>query len=903
MITLFKKILSVFILFLLVGLIAHSRESNAQVIIQFNGSNDNNLNFQSVWGFTLNNLSGNVLSSYTRINITNSQMEPLITILSPQIELNNGENIPTNEIIKNSRIDFNNNNPTSTAIKKDGYFPKGLYYICIVVRDAKSDAELGQNCTQANITIGGDTVNPKTNEDKKPNFFSKNVKLSGYSEITGVYSNMQAYGSTIDPSYVQWYLNPTVSVFDFPVSMQLLLSTRQNNNQQNINSFNVQFDANQFLNMLRQRATDFIKQKLNTDKLNNINLESFTGQLNDVKSKLSNPGALQEIEQLKQLDSLKQSMSDLDNIGKDSASIFNQIEKLKKISGNDSLKMDTSIIRSKLDSLNSKRDSLVTAKKDSLKKKIKVLSWLEEKKPYYDKLMKQKDELESKLKNVNLDSLTGKIDEYKSKYDPQKLSDPNYLYGFLGKFNLFKKFEKIMMAVKKFSIGTSYPSYSDFTFKGVQVNGFNMEIEKWNTSLSFTYGTALEGIVPSGNYSSTANTNTVFTYKRNVIGGSIGYGSREKSHIHFTLLSFEDDPSSIYVPDSMIGIAPRPKSNQVMSIDFKVKFLKNKLSFFGELAGSQTIRDITLIDSSFLINTTNYNNPREWFPNIFLQRTVDLNTSVDFAFKAGAEISLFKGNTKVSAQVKRVGPGFTSFGNPFMMRDLFNIETKISQSFWKKRIQISGFLRRNIDNLENTKLLTSQLYNFGFDLTLNIPKWPSLRVSMTPYVQSNDSSNINVNVVTANTNYLCKIKKLQLMTNLSYMHQNGTSSDSAMDFYSHYITLLNTLLISKSVSLNLTQNYFHINNRYGEVGTYSLNISGSFIAFKKWNSTIGGILTTNQNERRYGGYYQTGISFLKYFSINVRFEYSRYDIINLTPYNSNMPFDQVYLRGVLITRW
>lgn len=872
----------------------------AQVIIQFTSNNDNNLNLQSIWNFQLNNLSGTTITSYVEIRITNNLTEPVITAQSPRFDLTDGMNTLSNDMVKNAKLDYGKIN-ASLILRKEGYLPKGLYYVCITIKDAKSDAELGQNCTQSNVTF-----EPVTNESadqnnpKKENFFNKNVKLSGYSEITGVYSNMQAIGSLVPPSYVQWYLNPTVTLFDFPISAQLLLSSRQMNSSQNINSFNVQFDATQFANILKQRAIEFIKKKINNDKIANFNVESLTGQFNTVKSKLESPGALMELAQIKELDSLKGSLSNLQNIGSDTSGILGKLDKLKTLTGNDSIKLDTSIFGDKLDSLHTQGDSLMHSKIDSLKKKIKVLSWLEDKKPYYDKLIKQKDEFAAKLQGFNLDSLSGKFDEYSSKYDIKKLNDPNYLFSFMDQNKLFKKFEKVMTAVKSLSIGTSYPSYSDFTFKGVQVNGFNIELQKWNTSVSFTYGTAQQGITP--NNPTTGNYN-MFAYKRNVIGGSIGYGGKDKSHVHFTLLSFVDDPTSIYIPDSMIGISPKPQSNNIMSTDFKVQLLKKKLSFYGEIAGAQTVRNVTLIDSSFIINTPNYNNPKEWFANIVLQRNVDLNTSVDFAFKGGAEVSLFKGKTKISAQVKRVGPNFMSFGNPFMIKDMFNIEAKFSQTVWKNRITFSGFVRRNIDNLENTKLLTSQRYNFGFDFAINVPKWPSLKVSMTPYVQSNDSMHMNINVISANSNYMFKIRKMQLMTNFTFMHQDGMAGDSSMNFSSNYATLLNTLLLGKTTSISITQNYFQINNRYGDIGTYSLNLSGSVVAFKKWNSSFGGVITINSNERRYGGYYQTSIQFLKYFTFNLRMEYNRYDIIHQTIYNMAIPFDQINIRGVLITRW
>lgn len=878
----------------------------SQVQVQFTTSFDNNISPLSLWSFQLDNTTGLMQDVYFIIKLNDASNIPVLTMQSPRISLVNGISNPTNEIIRNCKTDYNKTSNCAETYKKDGYFPKGLYYICVVIKEVKSDAELGQNCIQANINIDGTPNQLKQNPGiKKENWFSKNVEFSGYSDLTGVYSNMQAYGSLVPPSYVQWYFNPTASVYDFPISIQLLLSTRQTDGMQNINSFNVQFDANQFKNMLMQRAMSFIQEKVLKNKLGNLNVESLSSQFNSVKGKLESPGAVMELGQIKQLDSLKNSLNDLQNMKLDSTGILGKIQQLKSLTGNDSLQLDSFRLDSaawlnKLDSLEPKCDSLKTAKIDSLKKKIKVLSWLEEKKPYYDKLMKQKDELAKKLEGFNLDSLNEMANSFTSEYDVNKLKDPNSLYAFMDKNKLFRKFEKVMTAVKSLSFGRSYPTYSDFTFKGIPVDGFSIELEKWNTYIGFTYGSTLQGIMPNP----TDSIHTLYNYKRNVIGGSAGYGSKEKSHIHFTILSFDDDPTSITIPDSLVGVMPKPQSNQVLSTDFKLSILKNKLSFYGELAGSQTIRNITLVDSSFVINTSfSNNNPREWFANIFLQRDVDLNTTVDFAFKAGMEANLFKNRTKISVQAKRVGPGFMSFGNPFMIRDIFNIEGKISQAFWKNRIQLSGFIRRNIDNLENTKLLTSQLYNFGFDLTVNIPKWPTLKVAMMPYIQSNDSVNMDINVIMANSNYAFKIRKVQVLTNATYMHQNGTARDSSMNFSSHYATLLNTFLLSKTISLNLTQNYFHINNRYGNVGTYTVQLSGSVLAFKKWNNTIGATFSTSQNERRYGGYYQTSIQFLKYFSFNIRAEYNRYDILNYTIFNSNIPFDQIMVRGVLITRW
>jgi len=849
----------------------------AQVVITPQYNSGNNFSLNQLWDFSLNCnavASGTVLLT---IIVSNESGEAIVRAETPRFELAPALNSLSQDIIKNASYDYTRTDAVAQQIKKEGFFPKGLYYICINISTA-AGIEIGSNCTQVNVTANVLPENPtlqKNNNGRK----QLPVQFHGYSELTGVYSNVQTPGSANPPAYAQWYFNPTLSLYDFPVSGQLLLSTRQQEGQQNINTFNISFDANQFKNFLRQRVMQFLTEKAKADELNLAAGGSFISQYNNVQKMLSSPGTLDELSRLKELDSLKALYAIAENQLNDSVS-------LQHYYGYYSSQPDSSL---------QKYEMINQETVDSLRSKIKALEWLELKRPYYEKLQQKKDEIRSQISRLGLDSLLSGATGQVQNTDYKRLADPGFLLDKLKENHLFRKGERFMYAVRSMYMGTSYPSYSDLTLQGMPVNGVSLEIEPWGTYAAFVYGTIQDAVyTQEQNYAA---------YKRTVTGGSFGYGRKEKSYIHFTILQFADDPESISPRDSIFLYINTPKLNQVVGMDFKISLLKNRFKIYGELSGSQLVRDVTLSDSlSYNIGMPPPGHASDWMGNIFTQRSVNNNTVVDYAFRAGAEATFWKGRSKISAGIKRTGPYYTTLGNPFLMKDIFGVEFRYSQALWKNRLTVAGYLRRNSDNLSNTKLFTSQLYNWGFDISLNIPKWPSLKVNLTPYIHSSDSTFININVLTVNSNYSLRIKKIQMMNTLAYIRQDAQGTDSLMSYSTDYVVLNQMLVLSRAVSVNIGQNYIRTRNRQqGELHTYALNLGGSYLAFRRWNNVLGGSAYINRNEARFGAYYQSGITFAQMFTFNFRAEYNTYsNYANISP---AAPYDQVSLRGTLVARW
>jgi hypothetical protein len=261
---------------------------------------------------------------------------------------------------------------------------------------------------------------------------------------------------------------------------------------------------------------------------------------------------------------------------------------------------------------------------------------------------------------------------------------------------------------------------------------------------------------------------------------------------------------------------------------------------------------------------------------------VNTNTTVDFATYAKIEGLLFKGKTTLSGSFRRVGPNYYSFGLPFLVRDVMTFEVKYGQKLWKNRISFSAYLRRNSDNLENTKTTTTATYNFGFDFSLTLPKAPYVRANLTPIILQNDSGKFNMLVLNVTSGHSYKFLGMQQTSMLSFIRQSSTSDDSTLNFTVYYLTLNHTLNLRQGPAIMANASYIHSETPAIKKNTWIIGAGTSFTLFKKWNNTLGGNLYVNERELKWGCYYQSSVSLTRFFTINLRLENNQYNTyINL----------------------
>jgi hypothetical protein len=792
----------------------------------------------------------------------------------------------------------------ANSIKTTGSFMPGKYKANISLKSATDNNSLTLSMVSFNVAkLSSPSDSISTNNDtakKKGN--NSNFKMSGNAEVLGYYSYGQPSTTLTPPTYLQMSFNPQFSLFDVPIGAKIFITTQQNTGLQSMNYFRLNFDANAFRGMMMKRLMDLINKKANLGKMNLSNFDSYKDQLSGINNTLKNPGVLQEMAQIKELDSLKQQFGSYkDKLNVSDTSFMKYFNSMK-----DSLSSKLDSIP-KLDSLKSTYNDSIGKIKDTLMskyekmaqmyEKIKSMNWLEEKKKYYDQLTEKKDQIMGYGQKLGcIDSLgnyTSKIENF----DAKKYSDPSTLYTALKSNKLFKKFEKYLFWIKSVNIGMHSPVYSNLSLNGVNVNGFGIELEPQKFYFAFNYGQVLRPVITTN----LVNAN----YQRNLWSFKLGYGRLEDSHIHLSILSATDDSSSVNPRDSLYLYNKLPQDNKVISVDFKLVLFKKKLSISGEIAGSQTIKDLTFNSSLYnFLPSINGNNPGantdNWFVNIFTQSNSGLNRQVDYAVQCKMEGRFFEGST-ITASFSRVGPQFQSFGLPFLVKDRMIGEFKAAQKFWKNRISVSGFFRYNVDNLDSTKTLTTQFLNYGFDLRLNIPKFPSLAVSYTPVTLQNDSAVINMNILNANCFHTFNLKKFSINGILNYIYQSSTQSNTTGNIFNLHNINLTTIFNFGKFSINNSLTYMNNKTITQTTNTFISSISTSFTLFKKWTNTVGGNIYSNDNSIKGGGFYQTSLSVVKNLVFNIRLETNRFNTYLFLP--GYQDYTQFFLRTSIQYKW
>jgi hypothetical protein len=940
-------------------LISFSAEkSYSQVIIRPNYGSTTVITLSDLVNISSENTLPNAINVRISVNIESQKNGQLAQSISSTLVLNPGPTIFSNELFNMLRWTYATSEPAKN-LSLSQLFEQGEYKVCYQVININDNSILGDHCASFSIQAKNDNLSTKDSTSKK-----RPVTIHGSSELLFNYSSTQTNFTNLPPTYLNWTLNPQITVLDVPVSGRLFLTTMQLPGQQSMNSFTFNFDANQFRNILKTKLLEFMKKNKTLSKIGNLDIDSYIKEYDQIKGIFSNPAVLDELKQMGELDSLKNIVNKVKETTVDVKkevegykdqynSIKDDVKEIKSVFVNDSSAHDSlggtrdliSLDSTAIDSISSSltkridnlkdsartvRDSLIAIKNsllklkdtysnkvdsvknavtgyisdpaklgtqalDSLKGRIKALEWLESKKEYYDKLIEKKKTIEEFGKKYGLIDSAGNFTSFDQLKDinTDQLSDPSYLYSKLRSSKLLRKFDKILYSVKSLTIGLATPQYSQFSLSGMAVNGFSIELEPFKFYASFTYGTVMNPVLTTNSQNA--------SYKRNLYAGKFGYGPKEKSHIHVTILSSTDDSTSINPRDSIYLYYKLPQDNKVISVDGQLNLFKNKFIISAELSGSQTIKDLTSYSTNNIINGVQQADPGNWLVNIFTQNKNVSKSVTDYAVTGKMEASLFKDRTKVSATFKRIGPNYYSFGLPFLIRDMMTFEVKVSQSIWKNRIQLSAFIRRNEDNLEGTKPQTTQFYNYGFDFGLKIPKWPSIKAGLTPLVLQSDTSYFNMIALNVNSTYSFRIRKVQNISSLSFIKQMSSANDTNMHFDITYVTFLHSIQLKKGPSINLNSSYISSITSLLRKDTWVVGAGASFTVLKLWNNLLGGNVFINQNELKWGAYWQTNVNLLKYLTLSLRIENNQFNTyLNLPGINN---YTQFTCRTSIIARW
>lgn len=404
------------------------------------------------------------------------------------------------------------------------------------------------------------------------------------------------------------------------------------------------------------------------------------------------------------------------------------------------------------------------------------------------------------------------IEELRELADPDALREEGMSRAIeaLGKFGLVQGAERFFANFPALGVGVIYPRYTDFTLKGVPLNGGILE---WNPNGGFfiggMYGRTRRAIPDPRIPDSLLPTPS---FEQQMVGGRIGYGRKTGNRALLTVLHAQDDPASL--PDGEFGTPRSPQSNWVLDLDLGVPIIPNAWKIEAELAGSMTTgdRESPNFDSNDVPGVVQ----QTFEPNI--------STSIDYAFKGGTSFKIASTQTRGKAEFRYIGPGYATLGAPRLRNDLMSVDGRLDQSLAKKRVRLSGFFRREQDNIASLlKSGVTTITAWGASGSVSPTSWPTFRAEIAPYSQhyrnNETGEELDFSMLTAGAGVTHRFKWLAgpAIGSLSLRRTAGTSPDSTVSYSLNMVDLRGTISPVRGLFLDVG-GYYSIPDNVAERG-------------------------------------------------------------------------------------
>ncbi len=462
---------------------------------------------------------------------------------------------------------------------------------------------------------------------------------------------------------------------------------------------------------------------------------------------------------------------------------------------------------------------------------------------------KKKSELEKQKENLSpesIEKLNAEINKKAEELDELKKNPEKHLPGSQGFFANFNTL----------GIGTNYPKYTSYTVDGARVTGLNLEMNPAWLYFAFTGWQNLDAIPNS-------------TYSRNLLAGSLGGGSKDGSHIHFTVMKAQDDQNSLTA--SQVPGSITPQENIVFGTDASLNLFNNYFSIGGEVDASVFTRDVNSPELQS-------DDVPEFIKNF---TSATMSTQMDYAYELFTSLDLKDTDTKIKGSYKLVGPGYISMGAPGIRRDVKGFSVKLNQILFNRVVSFSAAIAREQNNLISQSISTSTYYKYAFNFKMNIPNAPYLVIDYRPNFISNDLNRDslklenNAHVFSVMTGYNLIESIFTSATNLVVTYQSSTSNLGNNDLSLFNITLSEN--ISFVFPLFLTGSLGFINTDPANFTTVIVDFSTGYTFFNLWRNSVGvNYSRESDRSKRTGIYFNSSIKLWELGNLNISVQQNFY---------------------------
>lgn len=424
-----------------------------------------------------------------------------------------------------------------------------------------------------------------------------------------------------------------------------------------------------------------------------------------------------------------------------------------------------------------------------------------------------------------------------------------------------------VLAISNIEFGTCYPYFTPYTLSSVPVSGGGAELNPWIFHLEGSMGKLQRSV----DWSDT--TYTDYAYERSLVAFNVGLGRKESSHLHFIYMHSGDDSTSVdplYIPaysDSDSVEIVKPMENYVAGIDFKLSLFDNRFYIESEVAGMEVTRDIRLPELTF-----------EGVPS-FLTNTFHprLSSSFDFAFQVKSALDIY--DTELSGSVAMVGPGFETFGNPYLRNDVFSYEAGIKQNLFNNSMFLYGSLEKETDNILGIKGSTTAFDAYEFGIGFNFTSLPYLDFSFSPYTERNDSLALDRSskMYSVNTGYNLVLSNISNYLSLFYSYQDYVDLDDANNYSGRAISVSDDISFMIPLNLSFAVDYSETSYPDMDDEILSFDVGAYYTFFENWTNGIGFNTSSGTDETSMNGlYFNSSLYMGRYANLSVDVERNFY---------------------------
>jgi hypothetical protein len=466
----------------------------------------------------------------------------------------------------------------------------------------------------------------------------------------------------------------------------------------------------------------------------------------------------------------------------------------------------------------------------------------------------------------------------------------------LDKLGIISGAEKIFMNFPSLSFGVTYPNYTALTLSGVPVTGANIEWNPGNLYLAVAGGQTQRAIRLSSLALDSVRIDPAF--KRNLYAARVGFGRKSGGHFYLTGIYTRDDEGSI--PLDTNGRKVTPTANYVVGMEVNMPLFDDYFLLQGEAVGSLLTGDL---EASDLAGKDLQDVPS------FLVDALDpkISSVVDYAFNVRSTLRIPETDSRIFGSIRLVGPAFHSLGVPALRSDQLRYDARIEQKLWRRQILVTGFVRREKDNVFPWKTSTTTISAFGIGLGLNIRRLPYLRLEFAPYTQrytnTLDTTDIvnQTSTLSATTGYSYLVAGTNASTTLMYSAQNTTTFQGLADYRVGTFSALQSVALEIPLEIQAGVNLSTLSTGGDSSNSItSFDFGASYRAWDVWTTAAGLTLADQAGQGNNLGFYLiTSLPIKSYGTVELRAERNVYKSFTIV----ESSFNEFLLTMTYTTLW